>query len=55
MFTIEQLLRYFSKCTEHVNIKDRQKIFENLSEQLEYWGRRSKVIIEYEFKKAGLL
>ena len=55
MFTIEQLLRYFSKCTEHVNIQDRQKIFENLSEQLEYWGRMSKSIIEMEFKKAGIL
>jgi hypothetical protein len=55
MFTIEQLLRYFSKCTEHVDVKDRRKIFEDLSTYLEYWGRMSKVTIEAEFKKAGIL
>jgi hypothetical protein len=55
MFTIEQLLRYFSKCTEHVNITDRRKIFNDLATQLEYWGRMSKSTIEEEFKKAGIL
>ena len=55
MFTIEQLLRYFSKCTQHVEIKDRRKIFDELSNYLEYWGRMSKATIEEEFKKAGIL
>jgi hypothetical protein len=55
MFTIEQMLRYFSKCTVHVNIQDRRKIFDELSTYLEYWGRMSKATIEEEFKKAGIL
>lgn len=55
MFTIEQLLSYFSKCTEHVNVADRRKIFEDLSSYLEYWGNMTKSHIEHEFKKAGIL
>jgi hypothetical protein len=55
MFTIEQMLRYFSKCTEHVNIQDRRKVFDELSTYLEYWGRMTKSSIEEEFKKAGIL
>jgi hypothetical protein len=55
MFTIEQLLRYFKKCTEHVNKEDRQKVFDELSTYLEYWGSMSKKYIEQEFKAAGIL
>ena len=55
MFTIGQLLRYFQYCTNHVELKDRRKIFEELATQLEYWGRMSKVTIENEFKKSGIL
>jgi len=55
MFTIEQLLRYFQRCTQHVELKDRRKIFEELSTYLEYWGRMSKETIKIEFEKAGIL
>jgi hypothetical protein len=55
MFTIEQLLSYFSKCTEHVNVSERRRIFEELSSYLQYWGKMSKITIENEFKKAGIL
>lgn len=55
MFTIEQLMSYFVRCTEHVKIDDRRRIFEELSSYLEYWGRMSKKHIEQEFTKAGIL
>ena len=55
MFTIEQMLRYFQRCTHHVELKDRRKIFEELSNYLEYWGRMSKDTIKFEFEKAGIL
>ena len=55
MFTIEDLLSYFLRCTHHIEIKDRQKIFDELSSNLEYWGRILKVRIKEEFKKAGIL
>ena len=55
MFTVEQLMSYFVKCTEHVNVHERRRIFEELSTYLEYWGRMSKKHIELEFKKAGIL
>jgi hypothetical protein len=53
MFTIEELLSYFNRCTEHVDKRDRKKIFEKLSEYLQYWGNMSKDQIEEEFTKAG--
>ena len=53
MFTIEELLSYFNRCTEHVDKSDRKKIFEKLSEYLQYWGNMSKDQVEEEFTKAG--
>jgi hypothetical protein len=55
MFTIEELLSYFKRCTEHVNVTERRKIFDQLSSYLEYWGNMTKSHIEVEFKKAGIL
>jgi hypothetical protein len=55
MFTIEQLLSYFVRCTEHVDVVERRKIFEQLSSYLAYWGNMTKAHIEIEFKKAGIL
>jgi hypothetical protein len=54
MFTIEQLLSYFMRCTEHVDAADRRKIFEELSSYLQYWANMSKARIEEEFIKAGI-
>ena len=55
MFTIEQLLSYFKRCTEHVNVTERRRVFEELSGYLQYWGNMTKDRVEEEFKKAGIL